>query len=370
MAFNQRLRPQNHYAPGGGNMSMNSRQLTLAAVKGEPHARVPVAQHNFPFCVRHCGVTMEQFRRDPHVAARVLADTADDFGYDCIIIDFDTCTLAEAMGSTLVFPEHEPARVSKFALARLEDGRGLGVPDPQRDGRLPLWLETTRELRRLVGDEKAIMGRADQGPFGLLFQLRDSQKLMVDLVEADPQLLFDCLEICRQAGVRFAQAQLEAGADFTSIGDSAAGESLISPAMYARFAQPFQKRYKEALGAGLISLHICGRTNNIIAGMVDTGFDILELDHANDLERSLRLVNQRCSVWGNLDPSAVLAFGSKQTVLEASRKVLDTAIDLTWKFVLCPGCVANANTPPKNIRAMTEAAARWGNYHRAPGRAN
>jgi len=73
---------------------------------------------------------------------------------------------------------------------------------------------------------------------------------MVDLVEADEQLLFDCLEICRQAGVRFAQAQLEAGADFTSIGDSAAGESLISPAMYARFAQPFQKRYKEALGAG------------------------------------------------------------------------------------------------------------------------
>ena len=346
--------------------SMNSRQLTLAAVKGEPHPRVPVAQHNFPFCVKHCGVTMEQFRRDPRLAARVLADTAYDFGYDCIIIDFDTCTLAEAMGFTVVFPEHEPARVGRFALGELEDGRGLKVSDPQRDGRLPLWLETTRELRRLVGDEKAIMARADQGPFGLLFQLRESQALMMDLVEADEQLLFDCLEICRQAGVGFAQAQLEAGADFTSIGDSASGESLISPAMYGRFAQPFQKRYKEALGTGLISLHICGRTNNIMAGMVDTGFDILELDHANDLERSLRIVNQRCSVWGNLDPSSVLAFGSKQTVLEASQKALEIAIALTWKFVLCPGCVANSNTPPDNIHAMTEAAERWGNYEHAP----
>jgi uroporphyrinogen decarboxylase len=345
---------------------MNSRQLTIAAVKGEPHPRVPVAQHNFPFCVKHCGITMEQFRRDPHLAARVLADTAYDFGYDCIIIDFDTCTLAEAMGSTLVFPEVEPARIGQFALARLEQGRGLKVVDPHRDGRLPLWLETTRELRRLVGDEKAIMARADQGPFGLLFQLRDSQQLMTDLLEADEQLLFDCLEICRQSGVRFAQAQLEAGADFTSIGDSASGESLISPAMYARFAQPFQKRYKEALGDGLISLHICGKTNNIIKGMVNTGFDILELDHANDLERSLRVVNQRCSVWGNLDPSSVLAFGSQPTVLDASRKVLESATALTWKFVLCPGCVANANTPADNIRAMTEAAARWGNYDHAP----
>lgn len=345
---------------------MNSRQLTLAAVKGEPHARVPVAQHNFPFCVKHYGITMDQFRRDPHLAAKVLADTSYDFGYDCIIIDFDTCTLAEAMGSTLAFPEDEPARVSAFALATLEEGRELKLPDPQRDGRLPLWLETTRELRRLVGDEKAIMARADQGPFDLLFQLRDSQELMLDLIDADEQLLFDCLEICRQAGVLFAQAQLDAGADFTSVGESASGESLISPDMYMRFAQPFQQRYKAALGAGRISLHICGKTNNIIEGMVKTGFDILELDHANDLERSLRIVNQRCSVWGNLDPSSVLAFGSKQTVLDESRKVLEIAKALTWKFVLCPGCVANSNTPPENIRAMTEAAAQWGIYTSPP----
>ena len=147
--------------------SMSSRQLTIVAVKGESHPPVPVAQHNFPFCVKHCGITMEQFRRDLHRAARALADTAYDFVYGCIIIDFDTCTLAEAMGSAVVFPENEVARVSHFALANLEDGRGLKVPDPLRDGRLPLWLETTRELRLLVGYEEAIMARTDQRPFGL-----------------------------------------------------------------------------------------------------------------------------------------------------------------------------------------------------------
>ena len=70
-------------------------------------------------------------------------------------------------GQRVVFPENELARVSHFALANLEDGRGLKVPDPLRDGRLPFWLETTRELRRLVGDEGAIMARTDQRPFGL-----------------------------------------------------------------------------------------------------------------------------------------------------------------------------------------------------------
>ena len=192
---------------------LTTRQLVINAIRGKPHPRIPVAQHNFTFCIRHCGSTVEKFRRDPVHAARILADTACDFGYDCIIIDFDTCTLAEAMGSKLVFPEDEPARVKQYALASLEEGKELRIPDPGKDGRLPLWLETTRQLRQIVGEDKAILARADQGPFGLLFQLRDSQELLVDLIDADEDLILSCLGICCEAGVRFAKAQLEAGAE-------------------------------------------------------------------------------------------------------------------------------------------------------------
>ena len=248
-------------------IAVNSRQLILAAICGEPHSRVPVAQHNFTFCARQAGVTMNQFRRDPKLAARVLADTAFRFGYDCIIIDFDTCALAEAMGATLVFPEDEPARVETPALKSLTQIRDLKRPDPLTDGRLPLWLETTRELRRLVGDDKAIMARADQGPFGLLFQLRGHEEMMLEVIDAPEEQLRAALAICTEVGVRFAKAQLDAGADLTSIGDSAAGESLISPTDYARLAQPFEQKYKQLLGDGLLSLHICGKTNNIIRGM-------------------------------------------------------------------------------------------------------
>lgn len=332
----------------------------MNAIRGEPHSRIPVAQHNFMFCIRHCGTTMEKFRRDPAHAARVLADVAYEFDYDCIIIDFDTCSLAEAMGSRLVFPEHEPARVAEYALPALEAVRDLPIPDPDKDGRLPLWLETTRELTRIVGDDKAVLARADQGPFGLLFQLRDSQELMMDLIDADEELIFECLNKCCEAGVRFAKAQLEAGADIVSIGDSASGESLISPEMYAHFAQPLQRRYKEMLGDGLLSLHICGKTNNIIDGMARTGCDILELDHLNDLSQSLPKIADRSCVFGNIDPSSVLTMGNRQTVLDACRNVLETARRLTRRFVLCPGCLVNSNTPDENVRAMTEAAKMWG----------
>jgi len=69
-----------------------------------PHDRVPVAQHNFAFVAKRAGLSMKEFAFNPDKAAQALADAAHDFGYDCIIIDFDTCVLAEAMGATITFP--------------------------------------------------------------------------------------------------------------------------------------------------------------------------------------------------------------------------------------------------------------------------
>lgn len=341
---------------------MNSRERILAAIHGRPHDRVPVAQHNFTFCLRHYGATIGAARRDPELAARALATSAFDLDYDCIIIDFDTCALAEAMGSRLTFPEDEPARVTEHALRTIEQVRDLPIPDPNKDGRLPLWLETTRQLRQIVGDEKAIMARADQGPFGLLFALREPEEFMIDLIEAEESVLHEGLEICTRAGVEFAKAQLAAGADLTSIGDSAAGQSMISPEMYHRLAFPYQKLYKERLGTGLLSLHICGRTNDIIGGMIDTGADVLEIDHYNDLETTLKLAGDRTSIWGNLDPSATVCFATRETVFEESRRAIEAGKRHSRRFVLCPGCLVNSNAPVENVLAMSEAAREFGSY--------
>ena len=305
---------------------------------------------------------MKEYAFEPERAAQALADTADDFGYDCIIVDCDTCVLAEAMGATITFTGDEPARIDRAPLQSIRDARQLRVPDPHRDGRLPLWLETTRRLRDKVGNQLAILARADQGPFGLLGLLRDPPSFLLDLLDEPAEDIFAALASCREAGVLFAQAQLAAGADITSIGDSLSGESLLSPEMYRRFSQPFERQYKQALGAGLLSVHICGQSNHIIEDMVKTGAEILELDHLNDLPRSLATIANRCCVFGNIDPSAVLYQGTPSFVKDQCRQAIVSARRRNARFVLCPGCLVMANTPPENVQAMTEAAAEFGRY--------
>jgi hypothetical protein len=46
-----------------------------------------------------------------------------------------------------------------------------------------------------------------------------------------------------------------------------------------KFGRPYQAIYRERMGDGILSLHICGKTNDIIEGMATTGCEMLELDH-------------------------------------------------------------------------------------------
>jgi uroporphyrinogen decarboxylase len=339
---------------------MSGRARVLAAVRGEPVDRIPIAQHNYPFAAHRAGLSLQEFCSSPEKAAKALADAAYDFGYDCIIVAFDDCTLAEAMGAGVEFVEDQPPRISSPAVDSLAEVPFLSVPDPLTDGRLPLWLETTRRLRAIVGDELAILARADQGPFGLAFLLEDSEQFLMDLLTEDRRTVAAALSHCLEAGVAFAGAQLDAGADLTSIGESAAGGSVISPALYREFAQPFEKAFKSRLGSRPLSLHICGATDAIVGDMVETGCEVLELDHLNHLSATFEKVGRRACVWGNVDPSSVLMLGSPRFVLEQSRAAIQAAQRANARFVLCPGCTVGANTPPASIAAMTEAARLFG----------
>ena len=126
----------------------------------------------------------------------------EKYGYDGIVIDFDDATIAEACGASVIFREDEPAIVNEKAplLKSLRDVENLSLPDPGKSGRLPVWLEATRKLVDLVGEEVFIMGRADQGPFTMATLLRGAQQFMEDLVLEDNVLIKKVIDYCRLAG--------------------------------------------------------------------------------------------------------------------------------------------------------------------------
>jgi MtaA/CmuA family methyltransferase len=315
------------------------------------------------FCLETAGTTMREVTHAAGKMAEAHEICLDRYGYDGCVIDFDDASLAEACGARVIFRENEPAVVDESVpvIASLDEVESLRVPDPERDGRLPVWLEATHVLGERVGQRALIMGRADQGPFALACLLRGTQQFMMDILALEDQApVHRLIDYCRRVCAVFAKAQKDAGAHVTSIGDSLAGPNLISPAHYRQFAfGPEKALIEEVQEYGIpMSLHICGNTSKIVADMGRTGARILEVDWKVDMQEARRVVPADTVLMGNVNPSDPLVFGTPEQVKAAALAVLEATGGS--RLFLSSGCAMGRNTPPENLRALVSAAEQYG----------
>lgn len=337
---------------------MNGRRRIAAALRGERPDRVPVMLHNFLMAAREAGVSQRQFRRDPAAIAASFIRAVETYGYDGVLVDVDTCTLADALGVPVRYPDDDPAHSTGGVLADLAAASDLAPPDVGAHPRVQVWVEAVRLLRAHFRDEIHIRGNCDQAPFSLAGLMRGQADWLVDLLDPEQQeAAFALLGHCERAAAQFMTLMAGAGADMVSNGDSPAGPDVVSPAMYARYAQPSETRLAEQahrLGVPY-ALHICGNTTRILEGMLATGADALELDYKTDAAAAHAAMKSRATFIGNIDPSGVLALGSPAEVECATRQLLELFAD-TPRFILNAGCAIPAGTPPENLRAMIRAA--------------
>lgn len=343
---------------------MNGYERTMCVLRGELPDRVPVCLHNFLPAAREAGIPLEKSLTDPEAAARVHLQAVETYGYDCILIDLDTTMLAEAMGAQRDSTPGEPGHIAGPAIRSLDEAEKLRPADPERDGRIPVLLEAVRIMARAVGGQVAIRGNADQCAFSLAGLLRGMEDYLCDLLtEPDHPGLQHLLEVCYQTHLATHRALRRAGADFTSLGDSPAGPDVVSPATFQRFARPYQERLLRDLAAdGIFAvIHICGNTSAILEQLAEYPACGFELDYKTDAARAKATAGRAHVLFGNVDPSGVVARGSAADVREAARKLIET-----WqpggRFVLNAGCALPTLTPPENIRALVAAAGEFGRY--------
>ncbi len=339
---------------------MNGRQRISAALRGEWPDRPPVMLHNFMMAAREAGVTMREFRTQPEAIRAAFAAAVEKYGYDGVVVDVDTATLAGAVGVPVDFPVDLPARCAAPALNRLEDVYDLPPPDVTRYRGIQVWLEGTRLLTSYFGSEIFIRGNCDQAPFSLACAMRSIEAWMLDL--ADPEkrpLVHALLEYCTAAVNQFIRLMAATGAHMVSNGDSPAGPQMISPKMYRELALPYERRVVQcAHELGLpYMLHICGRTDSILPDMASSGADALELDFNTDVRLAHALLKDRTTFVGNIDPTGVLALGTPELVEQTTRELLEVFSD-TPRFILNAGCAIPPHTPEPNLRAMIRAARR------------
>jgi uroporphyrinogen decarboxylase len=335
---------------------MNGYERIHQALKGEWPDRRPVMLHNFMMAAREAGYSMKVFREEPAKAADAFIQSVEKYDLDGIMIDFDTTLMAGAIGVPVDYPDNEPARIPKGLISSWDQLEEFQEIDISKNERAQIWLETCRLIKAHFGDEIFVRGNCDQAPFSTASMVRGTQEWMLDLMAPGPEI-FRLLEYCTAVSVQFIDLMAQTGVDMVSNGDSPAGPEMISPEMFRSFALPYEKKLVDtAHGYGLPYInHICGNTDIILEDMLKTGTDGLELDYKTDIHLILKHLGDKILFIGNIDPSGVLALGSRELVRSKTIELLEI-YKSSPRLVVNAGCAIPANTPSENIKEMVDIA--------------
>ena len=280
---------------------------------------------------------------------------------DFVLSFVDVWVFAEAVGVRLDFRENNTPNPVESPVKSSEDVEKLEVPDPRKDGRLPIIVEGIDRLRRQVGGKIAIY-TGGQGPFSLAAEIRGLQAFLKDLY-VNRDLALKLVKFCTEYMVEMGRAEAQAGADIVHLGDSFAGPSLVSPRFFRDYAMPYDKIVfdqwrKEGV---LTSLHICGRSTPIWDDMVENGTHNIEVDQTVDIGAAKGKVGHRACLTGNIDPSAVIRYGTIEMVEKKTRECIEAA-GSGGGYVLSPGCVVMPGFPQANLETMMRVAKENGRY--------
>ena len=347
-------------------MVMTSLERLRCAARLEQPDLVPVAPYMGNFGAWAAGVPIDRYCQSGRLMADAQTRAWETFRQDAVVAQSDNYYIAEGFGTHV---EHHADGTPTFrapAVTELAQVFDLKVPDPQRAGRMPVYLEAIGRLSERFKGEVAIRAPGT-GPFSLASHVLGTERFLLELALASSEpdgaaarALRRLMELATDALTAFAAACLEAGADMVQAGDSLASNDMISPRMYREWALPYEQRFFAAINplaqarGAMTLLHICGNMTSVLELMADTGAQILELDSKVSLAEAKQRVGNRVCLMGNLNPVTVLWQGSAAEVESAAAQAIaDASHD--GGFILGSGCEVPVGAPPENILAMIRA---------------
>jgi uroporphyrinogen decarboxylase len=331
-----------------------------AFLQGERPDRVPCTPLILNHASRVLGVTVGAYNRDGQVMGQAHVAAFRRYRHDMITIFTDTAILAEAMGTTLHYPDDDAAYVETPVVREPEDVEKVRRADPWQAGRMPVYLEAIQVCNGAAGDE-VFTACCYAAPFTTAACLRGTDQFARDL-RRNPALAHALLKLALEVALDFTDAVVEAGGVPVLVDPVATG-SMISEPLFREFAEPYIAPLCERIRAhGFPAiLHICGKTHRLWEAMADTGANVLSLDQA-DLAEAKSRVGHRVCLMGNVRPAQTLLNGTPEQVDAEAKACLEVAGDSPGGFILASGCEVPLHTPPENVDALMNAARKYGRY--------
>jgi len=327
---------------------MHGLSLIKRAFNLEDVERVPWV----PFVGVHGGflinVDADDYLKSSQLMISGLSKAIELYKPDGIPVSFDLQLEAEILGCKLKWAKENPPAVISHPLTEGVSLNSLKLPTVS-DGRIPLVLETTRELRTR-NPEIALYGLIT-GPFTLALHMMGTE-IFMKLFE-DSEYVMEVMDFCTKVAISYSEMLIDAGCDVIAVVDPMT--SQIDPLSFESFVTPFVTRIFDYIRTRekLSSFFVCGHAQQNIEAMCDCHPDNVSIDENIPLDfvKEIALA-KKISFGGNLKLTVVLLMGDPDDCKHDAISCLD--LGGTQGFILAPGCDLPMQTPIENIQAISE----------------
>ncbi|MGD9136362.1 MAG: uroporphyrinogen decarboxylase family protein [Desulfobacterales bacterium] len=324
----------------------NGKKHIISALMRRHSDRVPVTVLIGPYCSRLTNYSIKEILRDAQKSTEAHLAFYERFSPDSVIVYNDIYLEAEALGCELDFPEDDISHPKTVLLENKSRLARLKIPDPNKDGRLPYFIEVCQRVSAQVR-KTAALGLGHSGPWNIAMHLRGTEALLLDTY-SDPVFVHDLMKFSTEVVRSVGDALIEAGFS-PSIGEAGASCSLISPQIYREFIKPYHTElcsYFRSKGAYL-ALHICGEIDLIMKDVVETGINFLSLDAPSSLKRFVQIGNGKVAGMGNI-PTTLFSSGTPLEMEKAIVDCIETAAAQSG-YILASGCEIPLNSTEDRI---------------------
>lgn len=327
---------------------MKGLELIKRAMTLQPVERVPWV----PFVGVHgaflIGTDATSYLNSADLMTKGISRAIELYQPDGIPVIFDLQLEAEILGCHLRWAETSPPAVVSHPLAEGLSLRDLSLPEPT-SGRIPVVTEATRTIRQRY-PEIALYGLVT-GPFTLALHLLGTE-IFLKLLES-PEEVKEILDFCTEVSVRMSDFLMEAGCDVIAVVDPMT--SQIDTETFREFVTPQASRVFDSIRdkGRLGSFFVCGHAQQNVEEMCRCRPDNISIDENIPLDfvREVAL-REGISFGGNLRLTVVLLMGDEEDARHEALNCLDMAGETG--FILAPGCDIPMETPPENLKAVTQ----------------
>jgi uroporphyrinogen decarboxylase len=316
--------------------------------------QIPVFGLTEEFDVRWYGIAYADYCQDARLMAECQIAAIEEFDYDWCWLQVDDCIEFEPLGVGTRGDADILRATCDYPPPTFDTLRNLPMPDPYKDGRMPLLLEAIHRVRMRFGDTVCVTGRT-AAPFSSVGLLYGLEELML-LPNTNPGLLQESLEFFVELQTRFGNAQIEAGAHAIWFGDCNASSHLISPEAYRQWAfEPAKRVTQQYIKAGGLVFYHASEEGRSLPAMADLGASALSPGPGIDVRQALAVTRNRVCFMGNLDPVGIIMNGTPEDVRRETIRIMEAGKESSG-FMFDSGEMIPRDTPEQNIRTMMQTA--------------